>query len=359
MDAQPLVTVVMPIRNEAGFIRRSLGAVLVQDYGLERIEVIVADGMSSDETREIVHAMQTPAVTVRLVDNPGQIAPTGLNAALAQARGQIIVRVDGHCEIEPDYVRRCVERLQQDGVDGVGGPLETIGETPQAQVIAVAMSSPFGVGGSAFRTVHGKSLLVDTIAFPAYRRAVMDRAGPYDEELVRNQDDEYNYRLRKLGARLLLAAEVRARYYSRSTFRSLWRQYFQYGYWKVRVMQKHPRQMRPRQFVPAVFVAALFASLLAAPWTVLGGWMAAGVVGAYLIANLTASVLTVSRGSRQARNASPNSPRLGRRSLPLLSLAFATLHVAYGLGFWVGLARFWNRWRQTERVGDNKHGKYG
>ncbi len=132
------------------------------------------------------------------------------------------MRVDGHCEITPTYVERCVAHLSKDKVDGVGGSVETIGKTHVAQVIARAMSSTFGVGNSAFRTRQGQTLYVDTIPFPAYRRSVIKLAGNYDEELVRNQDDEYNYRLRELGAKLLLAADVKSKYYSRSSLRSLW-----------------------------------------------------------------------------------------------------------------------------------------
>src|SRR4030095_7407833 len=160
---------------------------------------------------------------------------TGLNGALREARGEIVVRVDGHCEVAPDYLRCCVSHLVHDGVEAVGGPLETIGESVIARAIATAMSFRFGVGGSAFRVVKSGTQFTDTVAFPAYTRAVIDRAGPFDEELVRNQDDEYNYRLRKLGVKILLAADVRSRYYSRATLRKLGSQYFQYGYWKVRV----------------------------------------------------------------------------------------------------------------------------
>src|SRR5438132_14210048 len=123
------------------------------------------------------------------------------------------------------------------------------------------MSSAFGVGGSAFRTVSDRTLLTDTVAFPAFTRAALEKAGAFDEELVRNQDDEYNYRLRKLGAKILLASDVHSRYFSRATLPGLWRQYFQYGFWKVRVMQKHPRQMRLRQFGPPLFVATMLMSL--------------------------------------------------------------------------------------------------
>jgi succinoglycan biosynthesis protein ExoA len=335
----PLVSVILPIRNEAHYIARSLGAVLTQDYPADRMEVMVVDGMSTDGTREIVESMRAGSPRVQLIDNTRRIAPTALNAAIARARGEILVRVDGHCEIERDYVRRCVEHLRNDAVDGVGGPLQTIGESFIARGIAVAVSSTFGVGDSAFRTVSNKTMLVDTIAFPAYTRDIVERVGFFDEELVRNQDDDYNYRLRKIGAKVLLAADVRVRYYSRSSIRSLWRQYFQYGYWKVRVMQKHPRQMRLRQFVPPSFVAALLLSLAAAPLSFIFGarfaWPFVLAAGSYAFANLAASA----------------SIMLKRRDWPLfwlLPTAFAILHVSYGLGFLVGLVKFRNRWGDND-----------
>jgi succinoglycan biosynthesis protein ExoA len=330
MSHRPLVTVIMPVRNEAGFIAQSLGAVLAQDYPPERVEVIVADGMSTDGTREIVETFQAQHARLRLVDNPGRIAPTGLNAALGLARGEIIVRVDGHCEIAPDYVRCGVECLSREKVEGVGGPIETIGETTTARAIAAAMSSSFGVGGSAFRTVKGRRMLVDSVAFPAYTRRAIELAGLFDEELVRNQDDEYNYRLRSLGGRLLLAPEIRARYYSRGRLWSLRRQYFQYGYWKVRVMQKHPRQMSARQFAPPLFVAALTIFGALSPFFNAARIALAIVGGAYVAANLLASILTARKN--------------GWRLLLLLPATFATLHLAYGFGFLAGLIKFWNRW---------------
>ncbi len=326
----PTVTVVMPIRDERDFIERSLRAVLAQDYPADRFGVIVADGQSTDGTLQIVRSLQKEHPCLELIENPGRIVASGLNLAVSRARGDVVVRVDGHCEIAPDYVRRCVEHLVRDGVDGVGGPLETVGEGRVAGVVAIAMSSPFGVGGSAFRTRPGQTGLVDTVAFPAYWRSTLQKAGPFDEELVRNQDDEYNYRLRKAGAKLLLAADVRCRYYSRSSFRSLWRQYFQYGAWKVRVLQKHPRQMKLRQFVPPLFMAAILTGLAAAAVSPLGRLWAAAVAGSYALAVVLASVRTASRS--------------GWKTLPLLPRAFAILHVAYGSGFLVGLVRFRKTW---------------
>ncbi len=334
MSAQPFVTLIMPVRNEAAFIERALNAVCAQDYPSQRMEIIVVDGQSTDRTREVVRALQSQHANLRLLDNPGRIVSTGLNIALREAVGEIIVRVDGHCEIAPDYVSRCVECLTVEEIDGVGGPIETIGETAVARAIALAMSSRFGVGGAAFRTVKDKRMLVDTVAFPAYTRRAVERAGLFDEELVRNQDDEYNYRLRRRGGRLLLAPEIRSRYYSRASFRRLWRQYFQYGYWKVRVMQKHARQMSLRQLAPPLFVVGLALSL-AASMVVNGAWWLCLVVSApYVVANLLASILATRK--RHAR------------LTPFVFIAHATLHLSYGAGFLVGLCKFWRRWGKRQ-----------
>ena len=330
----PFVSVVMPVRNEAAFIERSVGSVLAQDYPSDRMEILIADGMSQDGTTAIIRSLEEKDSAVKTVDNPGKIVATGLNASLRRARGEVIVRVDGHCEIEKDYVSRCVSHLLNDEVEAVGGPLETIGESYVARVIAAAMSSRFGVGGSAFRLANSQTQFTDTVAFPAYTRRVIDRAGPFDEELVRNQDDEYNYRLRKLGVKILLAADVRSRYYSRATLPKLWRQYFQYGYWKVRVLQKHPRQMQVRQFAPPLFVATLVMAALLTLLLPTAGYPLAVIAAVYSLTALGASI-----GSAR---------RNGWKLLPLLPIAFAVLHLSYGFGFLIGLLKFWNRWGETE-----------
>jgi len=325
------VSIILPIRNEERYIGPCLDRIYNQ-FDLDvPFEVIVADGMSTDRTREIVRLYQETQPNLILVDNSSKIVPTGMNLAIRHAKGEIIIRVDGHCIIAPDYIRNCVYHLQHDGVDGVGGPMQTIGENHISEVIAIAMSSPFGVGNSAFRTTSGKTVLVDTVPFPAYTRAIIQKAGPYDEELVRNQDDEYNYRIRELGGKILLAEDVRSTYFSRGSLQKLWMQYFQYGFWKVRVLQKHPRQMSLRQFIPPVFVASLVVSgiiTLAVDW----GWMTLALVaGSYLLTNLAVSLVT--------------GVKKGMRYVPLLPLTFAILHVSYGLGFLAGLIKFANRWR--------------
>lgn len=335
-----LVTLILPIRNESAYIERCLNAILAQDYPADRMEILIADGMSTDDTRDNIRAILAsaplPPSSVHILDNPGGIVPTGMNIALCQARSDIIIRVDGHCVIAPDYVSNCVKHLQNDGVDGVGGSMESIGETSIAKGIAIGMSSPFGVGNSAFRTVSGRDMLADTVPFPAYTRTIIERAGLYDEELVRNQDDEYNYRIRELGGRILLAEDVRSTYFSRASLKGLWRQYFQYGYWKVRVLQKHPRQMSPRQYVPPLFVLALVISALLALLSALGllssvyGRLSSIIPLFYLSANLLASFYTASKH--------------GWKYAFFLPLVFAILHLSYGLGFVTGLLKFWNRW---------------
>src|SRR5262249_41371099 len=328
MPQGPFVSVVMPVRNEAAFIRRSLGAVLGQDYPSDRMEIIIADGQSTDDTREIIAEMTRQRSNVTVIDNPEGIVATGLNAAIRFAIGEIVLRVDGHCEILPDYVSRCVATLQERRVDGVGGPIETVGETYTARVIAAAMSSGFGVGGSAFRVGVTEPRFSDTVPFPAYTRETLRFTGDFDEELVRNQDDEYNYRLRKLGGRILLSPEIRSRYYSRATLKSLWRQYWQYGYWKVRVLQKHPRQMQLRQFVPAVFIITLALLAITTPIISLSKIVFIASLLLYLTINLGASILA--------------AIKVGWRIFPLTAVAFVVIHFAYVCGFLVVLIRFLN-----------------
>ncbi len=406
---RPGVTVIMPVRNEEAFIARSLGAVLGQDYPPELMQVLVADGMSDDRTREVVAelARAHPAHSVEIVDNPGGIVPTGFNAALDRARGDVVVRVDGHTIIASDYVGQCVAALAASGADNVGGRMDAEGSGPVGTAIALATSSPFGVGDSQFHYATGEHWVdtvylgawprevfgrigpfdpemvrnqddefnyrlraaggrmdaegsgpvataialatsspfgvgdsqfhyatgehwVDTVYLGAWPREVFGRVGRFDPEMVRNQDDEFNYRLRSAGGRILLTDRIRSRYYSRASLRTLFRQYRQYGTWKVRVLQKHPRQMSARQFVPPTFAAVVGGGALLAPLSpvVRRAWLAA--LGSYGLATLAASV-TIAR-------------RHGWRHLPVLPAAFAAVHLGYGSGFLAGLVRFRRRW---------------
>ncbi len=325
------VSLIVPIRNEAGFIARTMDAILQQDYPHEQMEILVAVGESTDGTPEIAAeiAAQTN-IPITIIRNPSGIVPTGFNLALRKSRGNIIVRVDGHTLIAGDYVRQCVAALQRTGAENVGGRMDPIGTNAFGKAVALATSSPFGVGGSRFHYSTGEEW-VDTVYLGAWRRDVFDRIGGFDEEQVRNQDDEFNYRIASRGGRILLTPAIKSVYYTRSTAKLLWRQYYQYGYWKVRVVQKHPRQAKARHFVPAGFVLAL--SLLAGASIFSTAARGAGitVAGLYVVCNLAATV-SASKGNR--------------RAFPLIAAAFAVIHIAYGAGFLMGLIRFWNRWRQ-------------
>lgn len=326
----PFVSLLIPIRNEDCHLDRCLKSVTQQDYPADLLEILISDGMSTDNTRKIIKNWEQKDSRISLFDNPQKIVPTGLNVLIPITNGDVIIRIDGHCIIDHDYVTNCVRHLREDGVDGVGGPMRTVGEDFISEVIAAAMSSKFGVGDSSFRTESGQTKLVDTVPFPAYTREIIEKVGLYDEELVRNQDDEYNYRIRGAGGKILLAEDVRSTYFSRGSISKLWKQYYQYGYWKVRVMQKHLRQMSLRQFVPPAFVLSIIVSIILA-FTSTWGWLVLTMIaGLYLVVNFGCSLLIAVKNSWHM--------------LGLLPIAFTIIHISYGAGFLAGLIKFANRW---------------
>jgi len=325
----PVVTLILPVRNEGCQIANTLQAVFSQDYLATNLQVLIADGMSTDNTRQIIAESQNQHPNLSLLDNPGQIVPTGLNTAICYAKGEIIIRVDGHTCIEQDYISQCVKALQETGAVNVGGKMSAKGEGWFGETVAVATSTPFGVGGARFH-YSDQQEWVDTVYMGAWPKRVFEQIGLFDEELVRDQDDEFNYRLREHGGKILLSPEIRSVYTVRSRPTSLWRQYYQYGCWKVRVLQKHPRQMRPRQFVPPLFALSLIVSTILAILLPPTRWLLLAILAAYLLANLAASTFTAARK--------------GWKYLPLLPLVYLILHLSYGLGFLAGLIKFWNRW---------------
>jgi glycosyltransferase involved in cell wall biosynthesis len=327
----PSVSVIVPVRNEAGYIDSCVRALLDQIDAPADYEVLVVDGMSEDGTRDVLAAIAAAEHRLRVLDNPAQIVPTALNIGIAQARGEVIIRVDGHTTVAPDFVRANLQLFaEHPEAWSVGGPIAHRAKTRIARAIAAAMSSPIGVGGARhrFETYEGYA---EGTAFPAFRRWVFDRIGLFDEDLVRNQDDEMNFRITSAGGRIFISPRVKHDYFVRGSYKALFHQYMQYAYWKVEVMRKHGRVIAPRHLVPGLFVlalplcagASLLVPLAATPLVAYGG----------LLGWLAASTTVAER-----------DPRVGVGA----AVAAATMHIAYGLGTLAGVV---SRPGQQGRVG--------
>ena len=322
MSVEPLfVSVVVPCRNEVGYIAACLDSILSSEYPADRLEILVIDGRSNDGTRAIVESYAARSPGVRLIDNPKGITPVALNQGIRVARGEIVIRMDVHVVYPPEYIPRLVAALQTSGADNVGAVLVTrpASDKPMARAIAVALSHPFGVGNSYFRIGVTAPRWVDTVAFFCCRRSLFDRVGMFDEELVRHQDGEFNARLIGRGGRILLIPDVRSYYYARETLSQVRRMYFQYGYFKPLVARKLGRIMTLRQMVPPLFVVSLIGSALAGIWLPAAAILSAGIAGLY-----GALIAACSFGAAR---------RHGAKVALALAVVFPVLHVSYGLGF--------------------------
>jgi glycosyltransferase involved in cell wall biosynthesis len=325
-DVPPFVTVVVPIRNEADFIAECLQSILASNYPRDRLEIIVVDGLSDDGTREIVEHLMKLDPRIRMLDNPERIVPHAMNRAIDAANGDVITRVDGHADIANDFVFQSVRVLKErPDCWCAGGSIDSISHTQTGRIIAACMSTPVGVGNAHFRLRNYEGY-VDTIAFGSYWRWVFDRIGKFDEELVRNQDDELNARLIMNGGRIYMSSSIQCRYYPRTSLRKLWRQYFQYGFWRIRTIQKLGRPATIRQMIPMLFVIGL---LLLSSAAIISQWARIAFV---IYAGLYVGILCV--GAIQvARRTEP-------RGFLVAPIVFMILHFAYGLGCLWGIVRF-------------------
>lgn len=322
----PFVTVIMPVRNEEQYIADSLEAVLLQDYPHEMMEVLIADGMSDDNTRELIRKISNNhQISVRILDNTKQIVSAGMNLAIGKAKGDITLRVDGHAIIQTDYLSQCVEYLIHNDVDCAGGPLDSVGKGYVGEAVAFVMSSKFGVGGTVFRTASNRNrpIRAETVPFGAYRKDVFERVGLFNEEMVRHQDYELCYRLRKNGGKIMLLPKVRAKYFVRSTVKTFVRQYWQYGIWKGRFIRKYPDSLKLRHMIPPVFVIILLLSGTISFFSGYAFFIYSATIGSY-IAFVIAALLSF-------------SVKLKFKYLPVLPVLLACMHLSWGAGFWKGL----------------------
>ncbi|MBN2385478.1 MAG: glycosyltransferase family 2 protein [Anaerolineales bacterium] len=325
----PTVSIIVPCYNEQATIRPLLTAIYEQTYARAEMEVIIADGMSTDGTRAEIAAFADAHadLEITVVDNPKRIIPAALNQAIKEARGEILVRLDGHSMPYPDYVERCVADLEAGLGENVGGiwEIRPACATWLARSIAVAAAHPLGVGDALYRHAT-KPAYVDTVPFGAFKRELLALIGFFDENLLTNEDYEFNVRVRMSGGRIWLNPDIRSVYIARGTLRALASQYFRYGFWKWRMIRRYPGTLRWRQALPPLFVAGILGgTLLTIAWPIFGYLLAGGIL-LYTLA-LTAAGLQAA----------------GQHKRPFLAvglpLAVADMHIAWGAGFLWGMIK--------------------
>lgn len=323
----PEVTIVVPCRNEKRYIHSFLESLQAQKTPGLTCEVMIADGMSRDGTREVLDEWARIVPGIRIIDNPESIVSTGLNRAILAAAGEIIIRLDVHTHYAPDYIASCVRILNETGASNVGGPMRNAGTGLVQRAIAAAFHSPFSCGGAQFHDTNYEGY-VDTVTYGCWRKQTLLAVGLFDPALVRNQDDELNLRIIRSGGRIWQSPRIVMSYQPRDSLKALASQYFQYGYWKVAVIRKHRIPANWRHLVPGLFLLSVTVLSLAAGLSVLLKFpvlasacllLWAATLATYLGAVALASVVTAYR----------NSWRL----LPLLPIVFAIYHLSYGFGF--------------------------
>jgi succinoglycan biosynthesis protein ExoA len=340
------VSIIVACRNESRHIRPFIESLLGQDFDGFSYEVIIADGASDDGTREILSELERQQPHVLVIDNPACTVSAGLNAAIRASRGDIILRMDAHTEYARDYVRKCVTALEQSGADNVGGPARTKAEGLLPRAIQAAYHSRFSTGGARFHD-EDYSGYVDTVTYGCWRKETLLALGLFDEQLVRNQDDELNLRLTRAGGKIWQDADIVSWYRPRTTLSALFRQYFQYGFWKVRVIRKHKIPGSWRHLIPGLFVLTNLAFLFAILFTAIAGSRAmfrealtgwAVLLAAYVLGCVIAAGISARKN--------------GWDIFTLLPATFAVFHVSYGLGFLIG-SIYWTFARKAEgQLGD-------
>jgi len=334
-----VVSVIIPMRNEARYIARCLRSIVENDFPQEKLEILVVDGRSTDRSCAIVAELAKQFSQIQLLDNPKRIVPSGLNLAIRQSRGEFIIRMDAHSEYPPNYVTACVRELQRERAEVVGGSLTTLpgAETLTARGIALLSQHPFGVGNSGFR-LGWQGRYVDTVPFGAFRRSVFERVGLFREELVRHQDFEMNARIRRAGGKLFLSPEISLTYYNLPTVPKLLRRAFLDGLWVARAWMWYPVTFCLRHCAPLALLLALVSPLVIAVFVPGLGLLSACFIFLYLACALASSMqLAVKHGLALVA------------VLPLLFLSF---HLIYGVGIAAGLLTSLHRSRKDGRTLD-------
>lgn len=321
MTSEIIVSVVMPVYNEEKYIKKCVESLLLQDYPVEKMEWIFVDGCSKDRTVELLeeYKVKYPNL-IQIYNNPNKIVPYAMNIGIEASRGRYIVRLDAHADYATDYISRCIYYLENTDAENVGGVAETKSHGFMGNAIAKMLSSKFGVGNSQFRT-NGESGYVDTVPFGAFKREVFSKYGGYDERLVRNQDNEMNFRIRKNGGKIYLSNDIKLSYYCRDTVKGIAQMARKNGMWNIITMKLCPGSMGLRHFIPFLFVVSLVGLSLCT----LIHWAFGALLGAELILY---SMLNVLFSAKQAK---------GFKEFLALLLLFPIFHISYGFGSVIGL----------------------
>ncbi len=322
-----MITIIIPCRNEEKFIGKCLDSIIINDYPKDELEVLVVDGISNDKTRNIVKEYMQKYQFIKLLDNTEKIAPTALNIGIESARGEIIIRMDAHNIYQNDYIGKCVRYLREFNVDNVGGTWVTLSgnDTIFAKSIAFALAHSFGVGNSYFRTGLKEPRYVDTVPFGCYKREVFNKLGLFNTNLVRNQDIEFNLRLKQAGGKILLVPDIVSYYHARHTLKDLFKQNFWNGFWVIYSLKFAKLPFSLRHLIPFAFVTSFLSSLILSLFHLPFIYIFGFIIGTYLIANIFFSFQL--------------SLKNGLRYFPVLISTFSTLHFSYGLGSLWGVLR--------------------
>jgi succinoglycan biosynthesis protein ExoA len=318
---KPRVTIAMPAYNEEHYIEACIASVQAQDYPSELIEILVADGHSTDRTRDILATLAASDPRIRIVDNPARLQAAGLGLIVKQSSGDVIVRMDVHAEYAPDYVSTCVETLERTGADNVGGAQRARAKTAFQRALCAALESPLGVGGAKYRSSEAEGF-VDTVFLGAFKRRVFETIGLWDPGAITNEDAELNQRILDSGGQIYLSRDIVVHYFPRDSFRSLAKQYYRYGRGRARTLLKLGRFPTLRPLVP-FFVVSGAAAMLALPplWP-----LAPAAFATYALAT----------GAEAVRVGG----RLGLSAIPTIWAIFPVLHAAHGAGFAAGLVQY-------------------
>ena len=325
----PLVSIIIPVRNEEEHIGRCLGSIAKQTYPLDRIEVLVVDGRSTDSSRSLAEEFgKKNGLKIRIVGNPKGNTPCGLNAGYRNASGDIFIHFIGHAMMSPDFIEKNVEFLEKTGADAVGGLVIStcLDQKTVPQGIGYALNTLFGLGGVTARTgTHAR--YIDNPSFAAYRRELFDRFGYIDERLTRNQDYEFNQRISQGGAKIYFTPEIRSFYFNRPTYKSLWKEYFNAAKWRIFMVGRFVRAVRIRHLAPPLFLVSVAALAILSAFFSPAIYALLALLGIYTAAAIGSAI--------------PIWKRNGIKYIPSVLLSYIVIHAAYGLGFIWGMIYFW------------------